>query len=260
MDDRHMAGIDIAGEVRDLRVAFGGREVLRGVELAIPARGITVILGRSGSGKTTFLRSLNRLNECFTSCRTQGSVRLRLDGEWINVYGHDGLNDTDLRRRVGMVFQTPNVLPVSIERNMSLPLRLTAGLSRSEVRDRTEYALREALLWDEVSDRLREPAANLSGGQQQRLCLARTLALKPEILLLDEPTSSLDFVAAAKVEELLLALKARYSLVMVSHSLGQARRLSDQAAVLHEGAVARIIGRGELMVKGVLEECIEELL
>ncbi|MCA1961688.1 MAG: ATP-binding cassette domain-containing protein, partial [Desulfomonile sp.] len=219
-----------------LRVSFGGKLILRDLQLAFPAGRISVVIGRSGSGKTTLLRALNRLNECFPGCETSGTVRIRVGDIFVDVY-QNGLPLSELRRRVGMVFQAPNVLPVSIERNLALPLSLVLGIHKKEIPDRVEEALKSAHLWDEVKDRLRDRATTLSGGQQQRLCLARVLALRPDVLLLDEPTASLDYRAAMKIEELLLDLKVKYTIIAVSHSLSQARRLADLVTVLREGQV-----------------------
>jgi phosphate transport system ATP-binding protein len=248
-----------SAEVHGLSVAFGGREVLRDLSLEIPARRITVVLGRSGSGKTTFLRAFNRLNECFEGCVTRGSVRLRSAGGWTPVYGPDSPPPEELRRRVGMVFQTPNVLPMSVERNLLLPLRLRGELSRREQRGRVEDSLREAQLWEEVKDRLSAPATSLSGGQQQRLCLARALALSPEFLLLDEPTASVDYAAAERIEQLLLRLREKYTIVLVSHSLGQARRLGDRVLVLQDGALARDLTRETISASVGMESCVADL-
>ncbi|MHC1711245.1 MAG: phosphate ABC transporter ATP-binding protein [Solidesulfovibrio sp.] len=255
-----MTRTDLAGVVTNLQVSFGAHPVLDGVSLEIAARAANVVLGRSGSGKTTLLRALNRLNDRLPDCRTEGRARLCLDGGWRELYGPGAISGDSLRARVGMMFQTPNVLPGSIRRNMTLAPRLVSGLSRSKAHERMERALAEAQLWDEVRDRLDENALRLSGGQQQRLCLARALALDPEILLLDEPTASLDFVAAAHIEDLLTSLATRRTLVLVSHSLGQARRLADRAVVLRQGRVARVLDREALLEKEVLEACIEDVL
>ena len=234
-----------AVELRNLRVGFANREVLHGVDADFPARAATVLVGRSGSGKTTLLRALNRLNECFEGAQTAGLARAWLDGEWVDLYG-GRMPVTELRRRVGMVFQTPNLLPLSVERNLTMPLRQVLGLSRAAAREAACAALAEAMLWEEVKDRLASPALELSGGQQQRLCLARALALGPEVLLLDEPTASLDFLAARGIEELLSRLKTRYTLVVVSHSLSAAARLADRLLVLRDGQVAARLDRAEL--------------
>ena len=249
----------LAGVVTELRVAFGARVVLDGICMGIEASVVTAVLGRSGSGKTTLLRALNRLNTRFPQCRTEGRARLRLGGDWRELYGPGAMDGDALRARVGMVFQTPNVLPGSIRRNMTLALRLVAGLSREKARERMERALVEAQLWDEVRSRLDENALRLSGGQQQRLCLARALALEPEILLLDEPTASLDYVAAGRGEDLLVSLAPRRTLVLVSHSLAQARRLADRAVVLREGRIVRELAREELTQHQTLEACIEDI-
>lgn len=246
------------GLIEDLSVSFAGHSVLEGLSLSFPHRTLTVILGRSGSGKSTFLRSLNRLNECFPESETVGTVRLFIADKWVDVY-RDGFPLTELRRRVGMVFQTPNCLPMSIEKNIALPLKLVMGLTSQDIADRMEWALREAQLWDEVEARLQHPAATLSGGQQQRLCLARALALEPQFLLLDEPTSSLDFRASAKIEELLLRLKDRYTIVAVSHSLGQARRLADRIAVMNRGTVTGIFGPADFGHRESFETLVEEI-
>ena len=233
--------------VDKLSVSFAGKPVIRQLSLEIPAGGPSFLLGRSGSGKTTLLRAFNRLNECLPGCATRGQVALRLGGEWINAYAA-ATSVEQLRRRVGMVFQSPNVLPMSISRNIAMPLKVALGLPADEAESRAEQALREVHLWDEVKDRLSQQASTLSGGQQQRLCLARALAFRPEILLLDEPTASLDFKAAQRIEELLIELKSRYTLVIVSHSLSQAQRLAESLFVLHDG------GRIEALDKDIFQD------
>ena len=213
----------LAARIRRLSVAFHERTILHDITLDIPAEGITVLLGRSGSGKTTFLRALNRLNECLPGCRT-----------------------SDLRRRVGMVFQTPNILPASIRQNMLLPLQLATAFPASEWRERMERSLTEVGLWHDVSSRLREPASILSGGQQQRLCLARTLALEPEILLLDEPTASLDPATTHTIENLLLKLAERYPILLVSHGLPQAKRMASRIVLFGKGRLQGMLSPEEL--------------
>lgn len=245
--------------ITQLSVRFSGKAVIDDISLAIPSGGPTFLLGRSGSGKTTLLRAINRLNECFEGCETRGKIQVKLGGEWIDAYDRNTPAET-LRRRVGMVFQSPNVLPLSIARNISMPLEATLALSPSESRDRIEEALRDVHLWDEVRDRLSSPAATLSGGQQQRLCLARTLALKPEILLLDEPTSSLDFRAAKQIEALLEELKTRYTLVVVSHSLSQAMRLAEHVFVLYEGGRVEALSPEVFRNREALFSAMEELI
>lgn len=239
--------MSIAGRIDDLCVSFGRREILHHVSLEIPARGITALAGRSGSGKTTLLRALNRLNETFPQCRTSGRVELDLGQGLEPVYPAPGVNVRPLallRSRVGMVFQTPNVLPVSVERNLMLPLAVVAGLPEAQCRRRAEHALKNVGLWDEVKGRLNASAAALSGGQQQRLCLARALALEPAVLLLDEPTASLDVHATAQIEALLLRLAEQYPLVVVTHHPQQAVRLGERLIVVADGCIRQQFGRG----------------
>ncbi len=258
--------MNMAIRVENLSVSFAGRQVLDNMNLEIETGGPTVLVGRSGSGKTTLLRAINRLNECLPGCVTTGQVRLRLGGQapgrpgedWVDAYGPATVVE-DLRKRVGMVFQTPNVLPVSVARNLGLPLRLALGLPALEIQGRMEQALREARLWDEVKDRLDHPAQTLSGGQQQRLCLARALAFAPDILLLDEPTASLDYKAARGIEELLLELASRYTLLVVSHSLNQARRLARQMFVLRQGGQVETVDKEALGDKERLLALMDEL-
>ena len=213
--------------IRDLDVYYHDRPVLKNVNMVFREKMLTVIVGPSGCGKSTLLMVLNRLLDTVPHARVEGSVELRSDDqEWLNVLR---LKETDLpslRRRVGLVFQHPNVLPTSIFRNVAFPLRLL-GLSHQEIDSKVRRALVDVFLWDEVKDWLESPATELSGGQQQRLCLARTLVLQPEILLLDEPTSFLDEALAQKIEALLLRLKDERTVVVVSHYNDQVMRLSD---------------------------------
>lgn len=245
-------------EVSDMTVSFSGKPVLDAVTLSLWAGRITVLVGSSGSGKTTLLRAINRLNECFPHCRTEGSVRLRLEGQSGDIY-KDFLPLPEVRRRVGMVFQTPAVLPFSILKNLTLPLRVTLGISGNALSDRVERALQEVSLWDEVKDRLQDAATTLSGGQQQRLCLARILALEPRVLLLDEPTASLDFRTTRKIEELLARLKERYAILAVSHSMSQARRLADEVLVLREGCIAQELDRQHLQDPQAFQALLDEV-
>lgn len=247
-----------AAVLEHFSVSFGQRQVLQDIQITLEKGKLHVLIGRSGAGKTTFLRSFNRLNEYFPDCRTEGSMRLNIRDQWVDIY-RDDLPVTELRRQVGMVFQTPNILPTSVEKNVSLPLKLVLGVKKNEIPIRVEGALREVHLWEEVRDRLHAPAAILSGGQQQRLCLARALALEPVILLLDEPTASLDFRASQKIEELLLSLRDRYTLVAVSHSLSQARRLADKVLVLNEGRMAGSLERSELQQGEMFQKLLEEV-
>jgi phosphate transport system ATP-binding protein len=257
MTSRHSA---TSISIRNLSINFGGQLALREINLDIPARSITVLLGFSGSGKTTFLRSLNRLNEELPGCRRDGSITLT-SGNGKSVEIHDrGVELTALRRRVGMVFQHPNLLPTTIRRNITLPLTLTTALPAPEQQSRVEKSLRAVQLWEEVADRLDTPASQLSGGQQQRLCLARTLVLEPEILLLDEPTASLDFRATARIEETIAGLTQQYTVVMVSHNPSQAFRLADRIVSFRDGAVVSIHSKESFGSRETFQELVEELL
>ena len=256
-----------AVEMEDVHVAFNGRDVVRGVSASLPDRGISVIIGRSGCGKTTLLRVLNRLNEEFPGCRTSGRVELNLGAGPEAVYPAPGVRPRplpELRRLVGMVFQSPNVFPVSVFHNIAIPLLTVAECPKSELADRVRKALEDVGLWKDVMERLHMPAEHLSGGQQQRLCLARTLALEPSILLLDEPTASLDVHATAEVEELLRNLAERYPLIMVSHSLRQALQMGDRLLVMENGMLThRLEGRSsttERELSGLLGVAPERLL
>ncbi|HBD08060.1 MAG TPA: phosphate ABC transporter ATP-binding protein, partial [Syntrophobacteraceae bacterium] len=207
--------------VENLSVWFADKPVLTDVGLSLWPGQIAVIVGPSGSGKTTLIRSINRLNECHPNCRTEGAVRIRLDGRSGDVY-RDFLPLPELRRKAGMVFQTPAVLPFSIDKNLRMPLRVTLGLTGTRLTERVEWALREVALWDEVKDRLGEAAATLSGGQQQRLCIARALAVEPDVILMDEPASALDPISTTRIEDLMQELKRDYTIVIVTHNMQQA--------------------------------------
>jgi phosphate transport system ATP-binding protein len=212
-----------------LHAWFGERHVLKDVSLEIPAFAVTAIIGPSGCGKSTFLRCLNRMHELVPGARASGTVRL--DGD--DLYAR-GVDPVDLRRRVGMVFQRPNPFPtMSIQDNVAAGPRLNGHRGRLD--ELVERCLRQAALWDEVKDRLRASALSLSGGQQQRLCIARALAVEPEVLLMDEPASALDPVATARIEELMHELKERYTIVIVTHNMQQAARASDRTAFFYMG-------------------------
>lgn len=219
-----MAGSACKVETVDLRVYYGNFAALRGIDLQLPAGTVTALIGPSGCGKSTFLRALNRMNEVIAGSRVAGKVLL--DGE--DVYA-PRVDVEELRKRVGMVFQRPNPFPMSIWDNVAYGPRIH-GLRRRELRERVEQSLRAAALWDEVRDQLHRSALQLSGGQQQRLCIARALAVEPEVLLMDEPASALDPISTAKIEELIQDLKKRYTLVVVTHNMQQAARISDYTA------------------------------
>ena len=227
----------LAARIRRLSVAFHERTILHDITLDIPAEGITVLLGRSGSGKTTFLRALNRLNECLPGCRTSGEAELRLGGELRPIYagrtGEAALSD--LRRRVGMVFQKPTPFPKTIFENVAYGLRVNGVKDENLITEKVELALRRAALWNEVEDRLSSSALGLSGGQQQRLCIARALAVEPQVLLMDEPASALDPIATRKVEESIVELKEGLTIIIVTHSMQQAARISDRTAFFYMG-------------------------
>ncbi len=204
---------------------YEGKSVLRDVSLGVPRNAVSVFLGPAGSGKTTLLRLINRLNDLVDHTHMTGQILI--DGE--DLY-NPGLNVPDLRRRVGMVFALPLPLPGTIRENVTYGPRLAGERDRTRLEEIVVRSLTQAALWDEVKDRLDQPALAISGGQQQRLCIARSLALEPEILLLDEPTSGLDPISTGKVEESLLELKKRYTIVIVPHSVQQAARVADFAA------------------------------
>jgi phosphate transport system ATP-binding protein len=209
---------------------YGASQALFAVTLPIGENSVTALIGPSGCGKTTFLRCLNRMNDIIPNTRIEGKVTL--DG--VDIYGRD-VDVVDLRRRVGMVFQKSNPFPKSIFDNVAYGLRINRTVRRSRLGERVEKSLREAALWDEVKDRLEAPALGLSGGQQQRLCIARALAVEPEVLLMDEPASALDPIATQKVEELIYHLKSQYTIVIVTHNMQQAARVSDRTAFFMMG-------------------------
>lgn len=218
-------------EVRSLNLFYKDFQALKSIDLSIPEKKITALIGPSGCGKSTFIKTLNRMNDLVEGCSVRGSVTL--DGEDI----YTDINVNTLRRRVGMVFQSPNPFPLSIYDNISFGPR-THGIKDKHTLDQiVEESLRDAALWDEVKDRLKKNALGLSGGQQQRLCIARALAVKPEVLLMDEATSALDPISTAKIEELLTALKERYTIVMVTHNMLQALRVSDHTAFFLLGEI-----------------------
>ncbi len=253
--------MDLYAKIQNLSVSFHGRKAVYNINADLPTGGITVLLGRSGCGKTTFLRALNRLNETFDGYEGSGSVSMLLGGRMTDIYSPRSPEPTALRRKVGMVFQTPNPLPMSIRRNITLPLQLMPGAKRSDTESRMEAALKTTGLWDEVKDRLDAPAKRLSGGQQQRLCLARALALEPEFLLLDEPTASLDKKASELIEDHLLSLRQKYYIIMVSHSVRQALKLGNYFLFLRKGTVIASVSRSELPVENEeAERAINDLL
>ncbi|MEZ4400764.1 MAG: phosphate ABC transporter ATP-binding protein PstB [Kofleriaceae bacterium] len=222
--------------VKGLRASFGDNEVVKGIDLAIPSRQITAIIGPSGCGKSTFLRCLNRMHELVPGATCSGKVLL----DDTDIYQAD-VDPVLVRRWVGMVFQKPNPFPaMSIKDNVVAGLRLTHRYDRKDAPDVVERALRQAALWDEVKDKLGQPGTSLSGGQQQRLCIARALAVNPDVILLDEPCSALDPIATARIEELLLELRRDYSMVIVTHNMGQAQRVAERTAFFLQGELVEL--------------------
>jgi phosphate transport system ATP-binding protein len=222
-------------ETRTLTVRYGKKAAVKGVSIALLERQVTALIGPSGCGKSTFLRSLNRMNELIPGASHDGEILL--DGR--NVYERH-LDAVELRRRVGMVFQRSNPFPKSIFENVAYGLRVGGIRDRGLVAARVERSLRGVALWDEVKDRLPESALGLSGGQQQRLCIARALAVEPEVVLMDEPASALDPIATAKIEDLIHELKASYTIVIVTHNMQQAARVSDQTAFFYMGDLVEV--------------------
>ncbi len=222
--------------IEQLDFAYGANKVLHDINLTIPGRAVTAFIGPSGCGKTTLLRCLNRMNDLIDGARiTRGSIQI--EGVDINSPGVDVV---DLRRRVGMVFQKSNPFPKSIYDNVAYGLRIAGVSKRSLIDEAVEKSLRSAALWDEVKDRLHVSGYGLSGGQQQRLCIARALAVEPEIVLMDEPCSALDPIATAKVEELIRQLKEHYTIVIVTHNMQQAGRCSDRTAFFYLGRLVEV--------------------
>ena len=211
---------------------YGNFQALRNISLDIPDRAITAVIGPSGCGKSSFLRLFNRMNDLISSARVEGRVEI----DAIDIYKND-IDVVELRKRVGMVFQKPNPFPKSIFDNVAYGVKIHDMASGKGLDAAVERSLKSAALWDEVEDRLKESALTLSGGQQQRLCIARALAVEPEIILLDEPCSALDPIATAKIEELMRSLRENYTVVLVTHNLQQAARVSDMTAFMYLGEI-----------------------
>ena len=211
--------------VQHLNLWYGDHQALHDITMDIPAHQITALIGPSGCGKSTFLKSINRMNDLIPGCRIEGTITY--DGQ--NLYGPD-VDVTQLRTKIGMVFQKPNPFPMSIYDNIAYGPRIQGIRSRAKLDQIVEESLRAAAMWDETKDRLRKSALGISGGQQQRLCIARALAVKPDVLLMDEPTSALDPISTGKIEELAMQLKEQYTIIIVTHNMQQAVRISDQTA------------------------------
>jgi len=217
-------------EARAFSLFYGTVQALKSVSLEMPGHSVTAIIGPSGCGKSTLLRSFNRMNDLIPGVRTEGEILVA----GTSVL-RGGVDVVDLRRRVGMVFQRPNPFPKSIFENVAFGLRMLGMKDRRELESRVEQSLRRAALWDEVKDRLSRSALQLSGGQQQRLCIARGLAVEPDVILMDEPASALDPTATARIEELIIELKAHYTIIVVTHNMQQAARISDRTAFMLSG-------------------------
>lgn len=218
--------------VKDLNLYYGDFHALKNISMELPEKKITAFIGPSGCGKSTLLKSLNRMNDLVDGCRIVGEVLL--DGEPI----YDGGMDVNLlRKRMGMVFQKPNPFPMSIYDNVAYGPRTHGVRSKAKLDDIVEKSLRDAAIWDEVKDRLKKSALSMSGGQQQRLCIARALAVEPEVLLMDEPTSALDPISTSRIEDLAVELKKQYTIIMVTHNMQQAARISDKTAFFLLGEV-----------------------
>ena len=227
----HLTGLKPKAEVKDLSFYYGAAKVLKRVNLTVPEHQVTALIGPSGCGKTTLLRCFNRLHDLYPGNRYEGEILL--DGA-VNILGRN-IDPIEVRMRISMVFQRPNPFPKSIYENVAYGLRVRGEAKRSVVDAKVEHALRSAALWDEVKDRLNDLAYNLSGGQQQRLCIARALATDPELILFDEPTSALDPIATKNIEDLMASLKEQVTILIVTHSMQQAARLSDYTAFMYLG-------------------------
>jgi phosphate transport system ATP-binding protein len=240
-------------EISNLDLYYGDFRALRGISMSIPANEITAFIGPSGCGKSTLLKTLNRMNDLVEGCRVTGKVLL--DGE--DIYGDI---DVDLlRKRVGMVFQKPNPFPMSVYDNVAFGPRTHGVRSRAKLDEIVEKSLRDAALWDEVKDRLKKSALGLSGGQQQRLCIARALAVQPEVLLMDEPTSALDPISTSKIEELAIELKKDYTFIIVTHNMQQAARISDKTAFFLMGELIEY-GRTERIFSFPMDRRTEDYI
>ena len=227
-------------ETKDLHLWYGNFEALKGITLDIPAHEITALIGPSGCGKSTYLKTLNRMNDLVEGCRVEGEVKL--EGEDI----YKGMDVNQLRKRVGMVFQKANPFPMSIYDNVAYGPRIHGIRNKAKLDMIVERSLRQTAIWDEVKDRLKKNALGMSGGQQQRLCIARALAVEPEVLLMDESTSALDPISTSKIEDLAVELKKDYTIIMVTHNMQQAARISDNTAFFLLGEMVEF-GKTEML-------------
>ena len=236
----------LKAEVKGLNFFYGDFQALKRLDMPVYEKQVTALIGPSGCGKSTFLRSFNRMHDLYPGNRYEGEIRLYPDN--VNVLA-PGVDPIEVRMRISMVFQKPNPFPKSIYENVAYGLRVRGEGRRLSLNEKVEEALRNAALWDEVKDRMDEPAFNLSGGQQQRLCIARALATDPEILLFDEPTSALDPIATASIEELIHDLKKKVTIVIVTHNMQQAARVSDYTAYMYLGELIEFGVTDEIFIK-----------
>ncbi len=249
-------GWPLKAEVRGLSFFYGATQVLRDINLTFPANRITSILGPSGCGKSTLLRCFNRMHDLYAGARGEGQILLSPSGQ--DILARD-VEPIEMRMRIGMVFQKPNPFPKSVFENVAFGLRLRGLSNKAELEDRVVQAIRAAALWDECKDRLRSGAQTLSGGQQQRLCIARALATDPEILLFDEPTASLDPISTMRIEDLMHALKERVTIILVTHNIQQAARVSDFTAFLYMGGLVEV-ARTEVLFQNPANTLTEQYL
>jgi phosphate transport system ATP-binding protein len=234
-----IVGEDAVIRIQDLSVKYGARYAIKNINIDLPPCSVTAILGPSGSGKSSLLSCINRMTDLIARCQVSGQILF--GGE--NVLA--GRNPIELRRRIGMIFQKPNPLPFSIRKNLTLPLKYHGVRKKAEVAKVMTTALKEVGLWSEVEGRLDEPAHSLSGGQQQRLCIARAIALEPEVLMMDEPCSALDPVSTNRIEQLITRLRQKYTVIVVTHNISQARRIADNTVLLwSEDGVGKVIDQG----------------
>ncbi len=233
-------------EAKGLSFYYGAFRALKNINMPVHERKVTALIGPSGCGKSTFLRCFNRMHDLYPGNRYEGEIVLQPDNTNLLASGVDPI---EVRMRIGMVFQKPNPFPKSVFENVAYGLRVRGERSRRAIEDKVEQALQDAALWDEVKDRLHQPAYNLSGGQQQRLCIARALATDPELLLFDEPTSALDPIATASIEELMHDLKERVTILIVTHNMQQAARVSDFTAYMYLGDLIEFGVTDELFIK-----------
>ena len=226
--------------VKDLNLHYGDFHALKNINMKIPSKKITAFIGPSGCGKSTFLKTINRMNDLVENVKIEGTIKM----EDVNILGD--IDVIKLRKRVGMVFQQPNPFPMSIYDNVAYGPRVHGKKKKSELDEIVEKSLRQAAIWDEVKDRLKKNALGLSGGQQQRICIARALAVEPEVILMDEPTSALDPISTLKIEDLAVELKNKYTIVIVTHNMQQASRISDKTAFFLHGEVVEFADTEEI--------------